>query len=128
MHTESIRQRKIADQVKTLVSQIIDRKLKDPRKGFVTVTHVRMSGDLRIASIYYTVMGDEAQKAQTAQALNRARNFIRSELAPHLKLRFIPELRFFYDETLDYSEHIEQLIQKVKSQEKNPSPEESEET
>ncbi len=128
MHTESIRQRKIADQVKTLISQIIDRKLKDPRKGFVTITHVRMSGDLRIASIYYTVMGDDAQKELTAQALNRAKNFIRSELAPHLKLRFIPELRFFYDDTLDYSEHIEQLIQKVKSQEKNSPAEESDET
>ncbi len=123
MHTETIRQRKIADQVKTLISQIIDRKLKDPRKGFVTVTHVRMSGDLRIASIYYTVMGDEEQREKTAAALDRARNFIRSELAPHLKLRFIPELRFFYDDTLDYSEHIEQLLKKVKEQEKKKAAE-----
>ncbi|RMG68167.1 MAG: 30S ribosome-binding factor RbfA [Calditrichaeota bacterium] len=114
---ESIRQRKIADQIKKLVSLIVDQKIKDPNKGFITVTHVKMSGDLRIASIYFSVLGDKEQAQKSLQVLNRAKNFIRSEMAPHLKLRFIPELRFFIDDTLEYANHIEQLLAKIKKQE-----------
>ena len=120
MHTESIRQRKLADQIKEYVSQILDRKIKDPRKGFVTITHVRVSGDLRIASIYYTVLGDQEQRELTQAALESAKNFIRGEMAPHLNLRFIPELRFFYDETQEYSEHIEDLLRKIKHPQNQP--------
>lgn len=120
MHTESIRQRKLADQIKEYVSQILDRKIKDPRKGFVTITHVRVSGDLRIASIYYTVLGEQEQRELTQAALESAKNFIRGEMAPHLKLRFIPELRFFYDETQEYSEHIEDLLRKIKHPQNQP--------
>jgi len=114
MVNETIRQRKLADQIKKLVSVIIDQKLKDPAKGFITVTHVKMSGDLRIASIYFTVLGDEKARQRSLQALNRAKNFIRGEIAPHLKLRFIPELRFFIDDTFEYAQRIEKLISDLK--------------
>ncbi|MBN2364813.1 MAG: 30S ribosome-binding factor RbfA [Calditrichaeota bacterium] len=117
MKTESIRQRKIADEIKKKVSQIIDRKLKDPRKGFITITNVKISGDMRIASIYYSSLGDEEQRKDSKKALESAQNFIRSELAPYLKMRFVPELRFFYDDTLDYSQHIEDLIRQIHSDE-----------
>ncbi len=116
MGGETVRQRKIGDQIKRQVSQILALKVKDPRKGMVTITHVKMSGDLRIASVYYTVMGGEKEKEQAHQMLESAKNFIRSEMAPHLKLRFIPELRFFYDDTLDYSMHIEELLKKIKQE------------
>ncbi len=114
---ESIRQRKIADQMKKLVSLIVDQKIKDPNKGFITITHVKMSGDLRIASIYFSVFGNKEQAQKSLEVLNRAKHFIRSEIAPHLKLRFIPELRFFIDDTLEYANHIEQLLAKIKKQE-----------
>ncbi|MEJ2635669.1 MAG: 30S ribosome-binding factor RbfA [Calditrichia bacterium] len=120
MKSESVRQRKLADQIKKQVSQIIDRKLKDPRKGLVTLTHVRVSGDLRIAFIYYTVLGDQEKREQSQEALDSATNFIRNELAPSLKMRFIPELRFFYDESLDYSRHIEDILKKIKHDEPDP--------
>lgn len=126
MHTESIRQRKLADQIKSLVSVIIDRKLKDPRKGFITVTHVKVSGDLRIASIYFTTLGDQEAREKSMEALKSATNFIRGELAPHLKIRFIPELRFFYDETADYAQHIDSLIRKIHETSPPPAPSESE--
>jgi ribosome-binding factor A len=113
MKTETIRQRKIADQVKKFLSQIIDRRLKDPRKGFITLTSVKMSGDLRIATIYYTSLGDKDQQKKSHEALESAQNFLRNELAPNLNMRFTPELRFFYDESLEYSEHINQLIKKI---------------
>ncbi len=114
MKVETLRQRKLADQIKKYVSQIIDRKLKDPRKGFITITHVRVSGDLRIAFVYYTTLGDEKQKEQSQKALESAKNFIRNEMAPHLKVRYIPELRFFYDDSLDYSRHIEDILKQIK--------------
>lgn len=109
----SIRQKKLADHIKKQLSLIIDRKLKDPRKGFITLTGVKLSRDLRIASIYYTILGNEEQHKKSQQALESAKNFIRSELAPNLKLRYTPELRFFYDDSLEYSEHIENLLKKI---------------
>ncbi len=114
MQFESVRQRKLADLIKKNVSLIIDRKLKDPRKGFITITQAKISRDLRIVSLYYTVLGNEEQRKASQQALESAKNFIRAELAPQLKLRYIPELRFFYDDSLDYSEHIEKLLKKIK--------------
>ncbi len=110
----SVRQRKVADRIQGLVSNVIDRKLKDPDKGFVTITHVKMSGDLRIASIYFTVLGDEEEKDRSLAALNRAKNFIRSTIAPELKMRFVPELRFFPDDTMEYARKIDELLKTIK--------------
>jgi len=119
MKTETIRQRKIADQVKKFLSQIIDRRLKDPRKGFITLTSVKMSGDLRIAKVYYTCLGDKEQQENSQKALESAHNFLRNELGPNLNMRFTPELRFFYDESLEYSQHINELIKKIHKSDKD---------
>ena len=113
MKTESIRQKKIADQIKNQIGQIIDRKLKDPRKGMITITHVKVTGDLRIANVYFTTLGNEEQRKKSQQTLESANHFLRNELSPFLKMRFTPELRFFYDESLDYSEHINKLIKQI---------------
>lgn len=124
MKTESIRQRKIADQIKKSISQIIDRKIKDPRKGFITITQVKVTRDLRIANIYFTCLGDEEQRRKSLQALESANKFIRNELAPQMKLRFMPELRFFYDETLDYAQHVDDLLKQIHSANKENREEE----
>ncbi len=79
----------------------------------ITITQVKVSGDLRIANVYYTSLGDSEQRQKSQQTLEKANHFIRNELSPFLKLRFIPELRFFYDESLDYSQHINELIKKI---------------
>ncbi|MCB0258557.1 MAG: 30S ribosome-binding factor RbfA [Calditrichaeota bacterium] len=107
---ESVRQKKVADRVKKLVSVVIDRKVNDPDKGFVTITHVKMSPDLRIASIYFTAFGDAAVAKKSLNALERAKNFIRNEIAPELKMRFLPELRFFVDDTQEYARQIGRLL------------------
>lgn len=125
MARESVRQRKVADKIKQNISIIIDREINDPDKGFVTITHVKISPDLSIASIYFTVLGDDAQKEKSIATLNRAKNFIRAELAPRLKLRNVPDLRFFADDTLEYARKIENLLQKVKEQDKTRNPDES---
>ncbi|HHJ53739.1 MAG TPA: 30S ribosome-binding factor RbfA [Caldithrix abyssi] len=108
------RVKRVADSVKRAVSDIIEFKLKNPHKGFITITRVRMSPDLRIASIYYTVLGDEQQRALSAQVLEHSRAFIRNELKPAIRSRWLPELRFFYDEAQLHAEQIDDLLQKIK--------------
>ena len=115
MQTESVRQRRVADKIKQLVSVIIDRRLKDPNVGMTTVTHVRVTKDLGMAYIYFTVFGDEEATRKTLKGLERARNFIRNEIAPELKLRTVPDLRFFVDDTLEYARKIEDLLRNIKS-------------
>jgi ribosome-binding factor A len=117
MSGQSVRQRKVADRIKELVSVVVDRKISDPDKGFTTITHVRMSPDLRIASIYFTVLGNEEITQRSLAVLNRAKNFIRNEIAPQVNLRFIPELRFFIDDTMEYARKIEQLLENIKKEE-----------
>jgi ribosome-binding factor A len=110
----SIRQKKLADQIKKIVSEVVDRKLKDPRKGFITITHVKLSGDLRIASIFFTVLGNNDIAQESLDVLNRANHFIRNEIASYIKARYIPELRFFLDDTMEYARRIEELLEDIK--------------
>jgi len=79
----------------------------------ITITHVKVTGDLRIANVYFTTLGDEEQRKKSQQTLESANHYLRNELSPFLKMRFTPELRFFYDESLDYSEHINKLIKQI---------------
>lgn len=104
---------KYAGNIKKAISSIIDLKVKDPEKGFITVTSVKISPDLKIASIYYTVLGDDDQKAKSKKALERSNGFIRNELKPNIKSRWLPELRFFYDDTLEQAQKINTLISKI---------------
>ena len=116
MGTQSVRQRKVAERIQQLVSVVIDQKVKDPDTGFVTITHVRMSPDLRIASVYFTVLGNEEAGQRSQRALDRAKNYIRNEIAPALKMRFVPELRFFIDDTMEYARKIERLLEDIKKE------------
>jgi len=104
---------KFAGNIKKAVSAILDQKVKDPDKGFVTLTSVKISPDLKIATIYYTVLGNEDQKKKTQKALERSKGFIRNELKPSIKSRWLPELRFFFDETLEQADKINKLINKI---------------
>jgi len=110
----TIRQKKLADQIKRIISEVIDRKLKDPRKGFITITHVKLSGDLGIASIYFTVLGNEDQVQKSIEVLNHANHFIRSEVASLVGMRLVPELRFFLDDTMAHAQRIEELLENLK--------------
>lgn len=110
----SIRQKKLADQIKRIVSEVVDRKLKDPRKGFITITHVKLSGDLRIASVFFTALGNNQDVHDSLEVLNRANHFIRNEIASNIKARFIPELRFFVDDTMEHARRIEELLEDIK--------------
>lgn len=113
-----VRVRKLQEFIKQEISQMLMRGLKDPRIGFVTVTEVRVTGDLREATIYCSFMGSEKEKADSLKALTHAAGHIRSELGKALKLRHVPELTFEKDTTLDYSMHIESILNKIHEEER----------
>jgi len=109
----SLRANRVAEQMKKELSDIIGRKIKDPRIGFVTVTDVRLSGDLQIAKVYISVLGDEKQREDTLKGLAKAKGFIRSEIGQRIRLRKTPEIQFEFDESIDYGNRIETLIHEL---------------
>lgn len=104
---------KFAGLIKKEVSYIINLRLKNPDKGFITINSVKVSPDLKIATLYYTVLGDEEQKEKSAQVLKKSTGFIRNELKGNIKARFLPELRFFYDDTLEQAQKINTILNKL---------------
>lgn len=111
---------RVADLVKQEVSQIIQHEMKDPRIGFVTVTSVEVSIDLRHARIYFSVLGSKADLEASLEGLERARGYIRTQLGRRIKLRHIPELLFRYDESFDYAQRISNVMKGIEHTEKDP--------
>ena len=111
------RPERVAHMVQQLLAERFARGMRDPRIGFVTITGVKMSPDLREAQVYWTVHGDAGQRQHTAQGLVNARGSLRREIAVELKLRVVPDLHFKYDEAIDRGERIEQLIRQVHEEE-----------
>jgi ribosome-binding factor A len=112
----SHRSNRVGEQMKKELSDIIGRKIKDPRVGFVTVTDVEVSGDLQQAKVYITVLGDEEQRENTLKGLAKAKGFIRSEIGQRVRLRKTPELIFEFDESIDYGNRIESLLKKIQDE------------
>jgi ribosome-binding factor A len=110
----SPRVRKIADRIQVTVAEMLERRIKDPRLGFVTVTDVRVSGDTQHASVFYTVFGEDEQVAASAAALESAKGLIRSEVGKQLGLRHVPTLEFIHDALPDTARHIEDLLAKAR--------------
>lgn len=110
-----LRPERLEDQIQFLLSTLIQREVRDPDLGFLTLTAVRLSGDRGVAKIYYTVMpgageSEEDATARSRKALGRAAGFLRTQLASRLKLRRVPELRFFPDSTLEDGTKMEDLF------------------
>jgi ribosome-binding factor A len=112
-----LRPEQLEDQVHFLLSTLILRELRDPDLGFVTLTAVRLTGDRSMAKVYYTVLGDEAQSDKTRKALGRAAGFLRTHLAQRLKMRRVPELRFFPDTTVADGNKMEALFAEIRKEE-----------
>lgn len=104
--------------IKEEISLIFLHKIQDSEIGFVTITNVKMSPDLKIAKIYISVFEKEKREKVLEKIKNKA-GFIRSELAHRISLKFTPELKFFIDDTLDYVEKIEGLIKKIHEKDDN---------
>jgi len=109
------RNAKLADQIKVVVAKTIEGRVKNPRLGFVTLTDVRLTGDNREATVFYTVLGDDQQRAGTAAALASATGMLRSTVGSQLGLRFTPTLTFIEDATPETAKQIEDLLARVQA-------------
>lgn len=114
-----LRMEKVQELMKQEISKIILQEMKDPRIGFVTVTAVDVSSDLRNAKIYVSLMGSEQQIADCWQGLKSSLGFLRREVGHRVRLRYTPELTLALDTSVDYSAHIQTLLQQIKKDEDN---------
>jgi ribosome-binding factor A len=110
----STRQRRVQELLVQEISAILRREMKDPRIGFVTITDARITPDLRIARVFYSVLGDQAAREDTAKALLRATSFIRGEFARRAQLRFAPEIHFEFDTSIERGARLSQLLEQVR--------------
>ncbi|MFV0319666.1 MAG: 30S ribosome-binding factor RbfA [Microbacterium sp.] len=110
----SERQARLADRIKVLLAERLEKGLRDPRLGFVTITDVRVSGDLQHASVFYTVLGDETERTDTAAALTSATGMLRSEVGRQLGVRLTPTLEFIPDAIPENAGHIEELLREAR--------------
>ena len=116
---KQLRIEKLQELIKQEMGKMLLTDLKDPRIGFVTVTDVEMTGDLRSAKIFVSVMGDEQQIKNSLDGLQSALGFIRREIGQRIKIRFTPEISFALDTSLDYGDHIQKLLLKVEGDTQN---------
>ena len=107
---DSGRARRLAGRIKQIVATVIEAQIKDPRLGMVTITDVRVTGDLHDATIFYTVFGDDAERAASAAALESAKGVLRSEVGRQTGVRFTPTLTFTPDALPDNARHIDDLL------------------
>jgi ribosome-binding factor A len=112
----STRAERVGDQIRSELAQLLSRDVQDPGIGFLTLTHVRVTPDLQIARVYYTILGDEKAQRDSARALKRAAPFLKRQLGQRLRLRRVPELEFFYDESIARHDRIEQILQELKTE------------
>jgi ribosome-binding factor A len=112
------RSQRVSDLLREEIADIIIYRLKDPRIGFITVTGVDVTDDIKIARVYVSVFHDEERKT-TLEILNAAKSFIRSELSKRLRMKFIPSIEFKLDTSIEYGNRIEKLLKE--SQEKGDS-------
>jgi len=113
--SSNARVRKIADRIQVIVAEMLERRIKDPRLGFVTVTDVRVTGDTQQASIFYTVYGEDDDLASTAAALESAKGLLRSEVAKQLGMRHAPTLTFIPDALPENARHLDDVLAKARA-------------
>src|SRR5260370_26438222 len=112
---DAARARKLADRISQIVAEMLERRIKDPRLGFITVREARLTNDLREATVFYTVCGTDAERADTAAALLSATGIIRSEVGRQLGLRHTPSLEFVADVLPDTAKRIEELVTQTRN-------------
>lgn len=110
----SERQARLGDRIRVILAERLEKGLRDPRLGFVTITDVRVTGDLQHASVFYTVLGDEEVRTASAEALKSATGMLRSEVGKHLNTRLTPSLEFIPDAIPENADHIADLLREAR--------------
>ena len=113
--TSFARADRVSGLIQETLSDLLKKSIHDPRLEMATITKVKMSADLKLARIYFAVYGDDKKSEDAAKGFESARGFIKRILARKLGLRYMPDLKFFYDDSLDYGSHIDQLLEKIKT-------------
>jgi ribosome-binding factor A len=113
-HTPRVRPERVAEQIRVEVAGILQRELKDPRIGLTTCTRVQVSGDLRVAKVYVSVLGDSSEQDQTMKALGRASGYVRRILSKRLGLRASPEVRFLFDPSVEYGIRLDKILEETR--------------
>jgi ribosome-binding factor A len=106
--------RRVADRIREVAAHTLDREVKDPRLGFVTITEVRVTGDLQHATLYYTVLGDESAQQDTATALQRVTGLVRSEVGRAISLRLTPTIEFVQDSVPEDADRLESALRRAR--------------
>ena len=114
MNKGYIRADRVADLLKEEISQMLCIEVKDPHIGFITITDVEVSKDLKLAKVFYTILGDERQLGKSSDALQRVLPFIKRQLGKRLRMRYIPDILFRYDHSLDYGSKIDTILNQLK--------------
>jgi ribosome-binding factor A len=112
---EFSRSRRVGEQIQRELAELVQRELKDPRLGMVTISSVDVTKDLSVAKVYFTVLNPDHDTAQTQEGLTSAGGFLRRELAHRMKLRVVPELRFYYDSSIENGSRLSALIDQAVS-------------
>jgi ribosome-binding factor A len=112
----STRPSRVGDQLRAEISELLAREVHDPGIGFLTVTYVKVTPDLQTARVYYTTLGDEKARKDTRRALERAAPFLRRQIGRRLRLKRVPALEFFFDETVERGDRIEQILQEISAE------------
>lgn len=107
------RTKRVAQVFKEEISRIIREELRDPGLGFITITHVELTDDLRFAKIYYSILGETKEKQESKRALERAQGFIRKLIGQEIKLRYLPQIKFILDESSLHSINIQKILNKI---------------
>ncbi len=108
------RTQRLASELKHQIGRIVHDELKDPRIGFVTVTHVEITPDLQFAKVFFSVLGDKREKDAAKKGLESAGGFIKRLIGQRVKMRYSPELKFVLDESYEYAQHIDEILKKEK--------------
>jgi len=107
---------RVGEQIRAELTELIAREVHDPGIGFLTLTRVDVTSDLQLARVYYTTMGAEHARRESGRALERARPFLRRQLGRRLRLRHVPDLQFFFDESIERHDRIERILQELQAE------------
>ena len=110
---------RVREALRQEISKILQEEVKDPRIGFITVTRVELTDDLRFARIYFSVLGEKKEQYKALKGLNSAKGYIRNQIADRVKLRLVPDIRFMVDDTLGRAQAIYDLLDKIKKDKKH---------
>ncbi len=114
--SEKKRPIRVGNRIKEEISRMLLKGIKDPRLEMVNITNTKVSGDLRHAKVYFMVTRDSYDVDEIIKGLNSAKSYIRRELLKALRMKFVPELKFFYDDSLEYGNRIEKIFKKIKNE------------